>query len=192
MPRKIPKQRVKTERMGTTRVAGGPFAVTVAIDEAWLERLKETPEILLGVMQQTAQYWHDNILPRHFTREAHSRYGYASRTTPYERRKGGRPDLYWTGSMKRDLETNVQYIEGSKQVRLKMSARVLNFVPNMQESDVNLYVKQDKMLKGSKVRKTYPNTKRELRILLPEEHEELSSFARLKLAEALEAKALAS
>lgn len=178
---KAKKQRF--ERKGVARVVGGPFAVTIAIDEGRLEQLKQTPEVLAGIMQQVANHWHTQILPRHFQRTAKEKYGYAPRTSRYEERKRGRPDLYWTGSMQRDLQTNAQLMDTGKAIRLKMHARVLNFVPNMQESDVNLYVKHDKELKGSKVRKTYPNMKRELRILLPDEHEELSKVAQAALAE---------
>lgn len=171
------------ERTGVSRVKGGPFAVTLAIDEGRLELLKQTPGAMASVMMKVAEYWHTSILPRHFTGDAHSRYGYAARTERYQKRKGSRPDMIWTGKMKRELIGRAFFVEGARQVRLKMSARVLNFVPNMQESDVNLYVKQDKELKGSRVRKTYPNMKREIRILLPEEHEELTQVAEAALLE---------
>lgn len=90
----------------------------------WGELLSEAgskravTRIMKAVFLALGDYWHQEILPRHFEPGAHDRYGYAERTTAHARRKarlwGATPQyaaersLVFTGRMKSQLQRWVE------------------------------------------------------------------------------------
>lgn len=149
--------------------AGQMFAVTTVVDEAMLDRMKRAPELAQQTMQDAAFQWHSGILPEHFKRESHGRYGYAARSQAYLKTKGASPDLMRTGAMKAELLSRATAKKkGTAGVELRMTARALNFVPNSGNPfDV-------KILRNDG--KHYPNMKRELRELTDEEAASLKGY----------------
>lgn len=144
------------------------FAVTVAVDDERLRALKRTPLLIQEAMGQAADLWHSEMLPEHFKRGARGKYGYAKRSKRHERkqRKRGQSDLVYTGAMRSELKSYRIVPLGKSSIRLKMHARVLNLVPLPQDSFVHRVTRAD----GS----SYPNMKREIKVVLPEEREQLA------------------
>lgn len=78
------------------------------------ESKRATNRVFKAIHQELAEYWHSNILKRHWARGASQRYGYQERTSAYRKRKRNlfqrgviaRPatDLLLTGRMKENLE----------------------------------------------------------------------------------------
>ena len=75
-------------------------------DIHWLVKVKRFEELLILAGKATVVYWKDKILPKHFQRSAHSRYGYDARKKWYIRYKvrrfpaSGGLDLVLTGHLK--------------------------------------------------------------------------------------------
>lgn len=157
---------------------GQLFAVTTVVDEGQLQRLKDAPELVRETMEKAAFHWHGQILPDHFTRAAHGRYGYAERSEFYLKRKGSNPDLMRSGAMKSELLAKAAAKKkGASGVELRMTARALNFVPNSSNPfDV-------KILRSDN--KHYPNMKRELREVTDEEQKQIANIVSTNLAAAL-------
>ncbi len=144
------------------------FAVSIEVNDYFLRSLKKTPEIIAEAMKLGAEFWHDNFLEEHFQRGAYGKYGYAKRSFKYLTRsnKKGKPYLVLSGSLQRDLKASFAIKENAQSAELKMRARVLNFVPNM----ANSAALQVPHLNG----KMYPNIKREVKVILPAEMEQLT------------------
>lgn len=157
---------------------GQVFRVTLAISDVRLQQMAEAPSLAAEAMQAGADYWHSKILPRHFDKDARGRYGYAPRSRYYSRNKakGQKPDLVFSGSLRRDLRARAAYVIGKGSVELKMTARVLNFVPNMPQNSADLYVKQ-------RNGKGYPNMKREIKEITDEERAVIAAVVKAKLTE---------
>jgi hypothetical protein len=156
------------------------FRVTFAVDEGILRAMKAAPDLASQAIQKAAEDWHDKILPNHFKKEAHSLYNYAERSPSYLRQsfKSGKNDLVYRGGLAHDLKSRASYQIGAQlSVSLKMSARVLNFVPRMAENDQSLKVTH-------RDGRSYPNLKREIKAITPAEQEALaqSITARLEAA----------
>ena len=143
------------------------FRVTVAVDEDRLRRMKHAPDAAAAAVRAGAEYWHDRVLPRHFEPEAHGKYHYAPRALTYleNRGKRGKPDLVFSGSLRSDLISRAAYKEtGRSTIELRLTARVLNLVPNMPQNSADLYVKHN----GGR---GYPNLKREIKAITDDERE---------------------
>ncbi|MCL2647736.1 MAG: hypothetical protein FWD61_12120 [Phycisphaerales bacterium] len=155
------------------------FYATIVINPQLLNAIKSAPDIARTALDAAADYWHTKILPLHFARDAAEKYDYAPRTDRYLRQKrkrwGGRPDLMYSGSLRRDLTTKAAIKQmGSDRhvvVELRMWARVLNFVPNMNYDDTSKRVKH-----SNSTHIGYPNMKREIRAITPEENEALAAM----------------
>ena len=148
----------------------------VEIDEDRLAAIAGTDMLTkfpLSALRAGAQYWHTGILPKHFYPSAGSNYRYARRSVKYESdsRKANKPDLVYSGTLRRDLESKFRVIEGKKSIKLKMFSNVLNL------SGANR-AKYGKM----------PNLKKEIRAVTKEERTavarvvetELKAFAKAK------------
>ncbi len=161
----------------STVTKGRIFRVTVAISDVRLQQMKDAPSLANQALQAGADWWHSNVLPAHFRKDAHGRYGYAERARAYLKQKRGKPDLVYSNSMARDLKGRAAFkqIAGGA-VELKMTARVLNFVPNMAQDNQDLYVKH-------KNGRGYPNLKREVKAITPEEKESVAQVIVRQLEE---------
>lgn len=149
------------------------FSCQVELDPEMLARLKAAPQIAEKAFGAALAWWHDNILPEHFKPQAHFKYGYAQRTAKWlrqKRKKGSDADLVFSGSLMRDLMSKASIKIGSQGASLSMSARVLNFAPNMPQNTAQDYVKHKN--------KTYPNLKREVRAITPDEEQKLADMVR--------------
>lgn len=148
------------------------FSVEVVVDDERLKQFGKGSEIILEAVEEAANYHHTGILPRHFTPAAHDRYGYATRSKAYLKKKGGNPDLVRTGAMKAELLSKAAFRREAKGVTLQMYSRVLNLVPNMPANSNDYYVKH-----SSSTARGYPNLKRELRLTTDDEREEVAVVA---------------
>lgn len=146
---------------------GQMFTVSTAIDDERLKKLKRTPEIIQEAILVGAEYWHANILPQHFKKDASPRYGYAQRSKDYLRKKGTKPDLIMSGSLARDVKGRATFKTMRTAIELKMHARVLNLVPNMPQNSADHYVR----IKSKDGMRNYPNLKREIKIVTAGEAE---------------------
>ena len=66
------------------------------------------------------------------------------------------------------MTSRAQFIQGASFVTLKMTAKVLNFAPRMGENDQDLYVRH-------KNGRGYPNTKREVKAMTPDERDAIAA-----------------
>lgn len=77
-----------------------------------------------AAMEETGQFWWQQILPVHFTTEGEKRYGYQARTKAYTLRKtrkfGHRNPLVWSGALKRDVTQRARVVGSSKGVKVHM------------------------------------------------------------------------
>lgn len=76
-------------------------------------------------LAKIGRHWFDEILPRHFTEEAKTKYKYHARDPRYEARKlkkfGHKKPLVWTGTMQRVLMQSVAIKATSKRVSIAMA-----------------------------------------------------------------------
>lgn len=145
---------------------GKIFRLTVEVSDERLKAMREAKGNAEDALMAGAEYWHDGILPKHFEKGAGSVYGYAPRAAKYLRdpRKGAKPALVFTGSLRQDMTKRAAYQRVGSAVNLKMTARVLNFAPAMPENSGDLYVKH-------KNGRGYPNLKREIKAFTEDERE---------------------
>jgi len=157
--------------MKTKVTRSSMFMISLSVNEEILRALKNSPEIAAEGMQLAADYWHENFLGRHFQKFSGAKYGYALRNSQYKKqaRKKGKPDLVLSGSLQRDLESRAAIRKTSRSVELKMHARVLNFVPNIQQSNIAMRVRHSN---GN----MYPNIKREVKVMVSPERAKLSDI----------------
>lgn len=154
------------------------FRVSVEVADDRLKAMTAAPELSAAAIQAGADYWHTGILPKHFEAGAGAVYGYAARSITYlkDRRKSGKPSLVFSGSLRRDLKARAAFkTSGKTTVELKMTARVLNFVPNMAQNDQDYYVKH-------KNSRGYPNLKREIKLMTDDEREAVAAVTTKQLA----------
>ena len=156
--------------------------ITVTINDDLVDAMRRAKEIAQGAMEEAALYFHEKILPAHFRHGAAERYGYAKRSIAWlnDKRKRGKPYLFATGGMYRDLKSRAAVKKQGSAIELRMSAEVFEHAPKMTNSDDNPQVRKS----GNSVSRDFPNMKRELRIVLPEEKEALAVViaANMKLA----------
>lgn len=158
---------------------GRIFRVTTAIDDARLKAMRRAPEHAQAALTAGAVYWHTGILPEHFKPGAGGKYGYAPRSRGYlkSRNKSGKPPLVLSGSLRRDVKTNVSIKATAKtSVAVNMKARVLNLAPALPQDSADLFVKRKATRQG------YPNLKRELKQILPEERKAIADVVQIDLA----------
>lgn len=155
---------------------GRLFSVMTTVDDSKMKALKRAPELVQATMEAAAFHWHTGILPDHFTRAAHGKYGYAERAFQTLRQKGANPDLVKTGAMKAQLLAKASAKKKGAGVELKLTARALNFVPNT-GNPFDVRIKR-----GSGA---YPNMKREIREVTDQEQTELANMISTNLAAAL-------
>jgi hypothetical protein len=78
------------------------------IDSGQSISIKKWKEASKAMWQMLGEFWHKLILPKHFTLEAKTEYGYQDRTAKYmrykARRYGHQLPLVLTGHMQRDVE----------------------------------------------------------------------------------------
>ena len=153
--------------------------------------MKRAPELANDAMLASAQYWQSGILPGHFKGGAGAKYGYARRSAAYLKRKGGKPSLVNSGSMRSDLVKRAAFKAAAGSVEVKMFARVLNLAPTMPQNSDDLYVHQRPKKKGG-AKVPYPNMKREVKIVLDEERETMATVAVDVLEKGLASKTEAS
>jgi hypothetical protein len=168
--------------MSTTQktiARGRLFSVTTEVDEGRLKQLRKTPEILQAAQQVGADYHHTKNVPEHFKRGAHEKYDYAERTRGYRRLNNGRPDMVKTGRMMRDLIARATFKNSGKGVSLVMQARVLNVAPAMPENSADKYVKHT-----NKSKRGYPNLKREIKAMHPQELDAIANVVTKELERA--------
>lgn len=154
--------------MSKTIAKGRLFSVTTEVNDDRLRAMRDAPELAEKALIAGADYWHTGILPKHFEKSAHSVYDYADRSKAHNKRKQGRPDLVFSGSLRRDLKAKASFQRVGQGVNLKMTARVLNFVPRMAENSLDRYVKHKKG-------RGYPNLKREIKAQTPQDREDVAS-----------------
>jgi len=130
--------------------------------------MRRAPEILKEGVQKAAMFWHERNLPKHFIRGAGVRYGYAERTRKYLKRKKNKPHLVFSGGMEQQIKSRATFKIRQGGVDVRMTARALNFVPNVAES------------LALKVRHTdgrmYPNIKREIKVVTTDERVEMANI----------------
>jgi len=145
---------------------GKLLRLTVEVSDERLQAMREAKGNAEDALMAGAQYWHDGILPKHFDKSASSVYGYAPRARSYlkDPRKGQKPAMVFTGSLRADMLKRAAYQRVGSAVNLKMTARVLNFAPTMPENSGDLYVKH-------KRGRGYPNLKREIKAFTEDERE---------------------
>lgn len=165
--------------MSTTISKGRMFRVSIAVDDERLDAMKKAPELAGQAVQAGAEYWHSGTIPKHFARGAFQKYGYAERNINYlkDPRKAGKPALVFSGSLRGDIIRQAAFKQlGKGSVETKMWARVLNLVPNMPQNSEDYFVRQSSG-------KSYPNMKREIKILLLDEHEAIAAVVVKQLEE---------
>lgn len=152
---------------------GRILGVTTEIDDQLLDSLKKTPEILQKATADGASYWHYGILPGHFEKQASFKYGYAQRSKNYLKKpgKGTKPDLVFSGAMRRELIANRAITTTGTGAKLRMWARAFNLAPAMPENSQDAYVKQ--YARKGRLR-AYPNLKREVKAITDQEREAVS------------------
>lgn len=155
--------------MPTTIAKGRMYTVTTAVNDGLLAAMRKAPDSATDAMEAGADYWHRGVLPEHFKKGAHQKYGYADRAISYLRQKNGKPDLVKTATMRRELIARADIKRQSGSVQLKMQARVLNLAPTMPQNSDDLYVKHK-----NKSKRGYPNLKREIKIILLDEREDVA------------------
>jgi len=155
--------------MSTTIARSSMFTVYTTVNEERLKQFRRSPEICLRAMQTGANYWHTGILPEHFKKPASAMYGYARRSTAYLKspKKGSKPDLVQSGSMRRELLARAEFRAMRTGVELRMHARILNVLPNMPQNSLDHFVRQ----KVGKKLRNYPNLKREIKVVTQVEAE---------------------
>jgi hypothetical protein len=147
------------------------FRVTVEVSDERMAALKRAPENTADAMEKGAMFWQSKLLPKHFEPGSAGKYGYAERSIKYLKSwpKAGKPPLVVSGSLRNDVRVAAFERGAGGQVTAKMTARVLNLVPNLPENSLDLYVKhKDKTKRG------YPNLKRELKVVLDTEKEAIA------------------
>lgn len=171
MSRKRRKRRKRSKSGGRVKkvTRSALWTISVEIDKKRIASLGKAKEHVQEAVTEVADKWHKSMLPDHFKRGAHGRYGYAGRSRSYSKRKRGKPDLVKTGTMRRQLQSSVLRTRSSRKVRLRMHARALNFV-TMPQNSPNKYVR---MKDGRK----YPNMKREIKVVTEEEREQMAAMA---------------
>lgn len=161
-----------------TKISKGKlFSVTTAVDAARLRQMRRAPDLAAAAMRAGAEYWHDHVLPRHFQSGAHAKYGYALRAMNYlkNRRKTGKPDLVFSGTLRHDLAAAAAYRQAAQgSVELRLAARVLNLAPTMPQHSGDLYVRH-------KNGRGYPNLKREIKAITDAEREAVAEVVKAEL-----------
>lgn len=137
--------------------------------------LKHWRAALKSAFYRLATIWHRRYLPRHFAPEAFRRYGYASRSTSYNRRKlrlyGHTKALVLTGRMQRELMGLRQISSTAKGSRIRMRGRALNF------SGKTIHSVTDN--RGRTLRQyVYPDMKREVTATHPHEERQFADIMR--------------
>lgn len=162
--------------MTTTISKGKMFACTTVVDDTMLQAMKECKGNAEFALQAGAEFWHSGILPKHFVKGAGAEYGYAPRSSSYLKQSGkrGKPALVFSGSMRRELlgRSAIQRVGSS--VNLKMYARALNLAPSMPENSDDLKIRHKK-------RGLYPNLKREIKAMTPDDKERVASVVAAEL-----------
>jgi hypothetical protein len=144
------------------------FSVLVSVSQYRLAQFRRAPEIVREAVQVGAEFWHTKILPDHFDKGKQGKYGYAPRSIKYKKQHGGRPDLVFSGSLRRDIKSAASYSQSARTaVTVSMWARVLNLVPSLPQNSEDLYVLHGNKKKGGQ--KSYPNLKREIRVVTDDE-----------------------
>jgi len=170
--------------MSKTITKGALFSVQVEVDDERLAALKNAPDVVDKALQTAVEYWHTKVLPEHFKKDAHAKYGYAQRSRNYLKQQRGKPDLVASGSLARDLKARASFNFKKSAIEMRMTARVLNLVPRMQETNPDSYVQHG----GRRGAKKYPNLKREIRVVIDAEHEALAAVFSKEVEIGLQAK----
>ena len=160
---------------------GQIFSVTTEVDDTLLEKMRQSPDLASQANAEGAKYFHSKLLPQHFKSGAFAKYGYARRGVKYVKSKRGIPNLIsppssgHSGSMRRELLAMSSY-RRTRGVELRMSARVLNLAPSMPQNSDAMKVKQP-----GKKGHVYPNMKREIKVVTPDEKKDIALVVRAKL-----------
>jgi hypothetical protein len=93
---------IKTEYSGSVAVMAKGQAVTTR----WFRGL------IKNAYEVTLDFWHKKIRPKHFQVSAMGEYGYAPRKPSYQKSKGHRRPLYYTGDSMRATEQNYIKVSG--------------------------------------------------------------------------------
>ena len=164
-----------------TMSKGQIFSVTTEVDDTLLEKMRQSPDLASQAIMEGAKYFHSKLLPQHFKSGAFAKYGYARRGVKYVKSKRGIPNLIsppssgHSGSMRRELLAMSSY-RRTRGVELRMSARVLNLAPSMPQNSDDRVVK----MPGKKGH-VYPNMKREIKVVTPDEKKDIALVVRAKL-----------
>lgn len=148
---------------------GKLFRAVFEVDDALYKNMQRSPELAEQATMAGAMFWHDGVLKRHFDKDARGRYGYEPRSGsyPHDNRKGYKPDLVYSGSLRHDMLTRATYRAVGKTIEARMYGRVFNFLPNLPQ---NTDAKTVRLKDG----KGYPNLKREIRVVTQEEAENVA------------------
>lgn len=97
-----------------TTTIGGPRVVARLMNQ-----------VKRGELEQIGMRWHSTMLPKHFERAAHGRYGYQARDVAYIRRKvrrfGQGLDLVFRGAMRDQVRRMARVTSTPKGVRVTMT-----------------------------------------------------------------------
>jgi len=170
---------------------GRIFGFTVDIGDELLAKLKGFPDILQKANEDGARYWHGEILPKHFEPSAHAKYGYAQRAKNYLKQtyKRGLPDLVFTRSMQTEMTTRIGELKATARgAAVKLRAKTLNFCPNMGENNQDLYVTH---AARNGHRRSYPNLKREIKVVLDEERQAVADAVKKSATQQMQRKGAA-
>jgi len=158
--------------MSTKISKGAMFRVSLTVNDELLASMNNVPEIAERALLRAAQHWQEKVLPEHFKHGAAGKYGYVQRTVKYVKQNHGKPYLVHSGSMARDLKARAAFTTRKDAIEVRMFARVLNFAPSMPQNDDRLKVSHSR--KSGKAGADYPNTKREIKVILDDEREALA------------------
>lgn len=109
--------------------------VSLSIKHVDWSGIRDLPRKYRGIVKEamlaTGEYWHENILPRHFSPAAHGRYNYEQRASKYLKRKqlvgigdGKSVYLVLTGMSRRFLMFLYKVSGTSRSFRVRMQAPV--------------------------------------------------------------------
>jgi len=100
--------------------------VEVIMVNAPEEIAKKHGALFAEALQDACEFWHDNILPRHFQLDARRKYSYQARTAPYMRYKarrfGHQRPLELTGDLRRQTTGAVTLRKSKGQATAAMRA----------------------------------------------------------------------
>ena len=148
------------------------FAIQFVMSEEAQEIFKNNPARLQAALKAGAVHWHKNILNHHFEKPAHDKYGYARRSAAYlnQPKKKNKPDLVYSGMLRRQVLSGFSFVVGTKSVGVKMYGRALNFVSKENSPDYYVLMYD----RHKKQNRSYPNMKREIRLTTEEERTEIN------------------